>query len=104
MVAAWAASNMLTPGICASMGAEMEAAERGSGSVAVGGGGDTVSALNHAGVSDDMTYVELSQLKLTSKATKTRPALRLSVDGARLRGIWPLARPALWPPHGLTCQ
>ena len=25
--------------------------------VAVGGGGDTVSALNHAGVSDDMTFV-----------------------------------------------
>ena len=26
MVAAWAASSMLTPGICARMGAEMEAA------------------------------------------------------------------------------
>ena len=25
--------------------------------VAVGGGGDTVSALNHAGVADDMTFV-----------------------------------------------
>jgi phosphoglycerate kinase len=25
--------------------------------VAVGGGGDTVSALNHAGVVDDMTFV-----------------------------------------------
>lgn len=45
-------------------------------------------------VSDDMTYVELSQLKLTSRGTKTRPALRLAVEGARLRGLWPLARPA----------
>jgi hypothetical protein len=43
-------------------------------------------------VSDDLTYIELVKLRLTSPASGGRPALKLAVEGAKLRGVWPLAR------------
>jgi hypothetical protein len=44
-------------------------------------------------VSEDMTYVDFAQLKVSSAASKDRPLVRLTVDSAKLRGFWSLARP-----------
>ena len=45
-------------------------------------------------VSDDLTFFELVELRLAAPAAKGRPSLRLAVTAARIRGAWPLARPA----------
>lgn len=44
-------------------------------------------------VNEDMTFAEFEMLTLSSPAVKGRPALRLSVEGAKVRGFWSLARP-----------
>jgi hypothetical protein len=54
--------------------------------------GASYSASN-INVSDDLTYIELIKLRLSSPAAGGRPALKLAVEGAKLRGVWPLARP-----------
>ncbi|MGC4066887.1 MAG: hypothetical protein QM784_20070 [Polyangiaceae bacterium] len=54
--------------------------------------GASYSASN-INVSDDLTYIELVKLRLSSPAAGGRPALKLAVEGAKLRGVWPLARP-----------
>jgi hypothetical protein len=44
-------------------------------------------------VSEDMTYVELNRLEVSTPAVQGRPAVRLTVEGAKLRGFFSLARP-----------
>lgn len=54
--------------------------------VSVAGGGDTVAALNHAGVADDFTYVSTRRRRLPGVDGRQAAARRRCVEALRLRG------------------
>jgi hypothetical protein len=54
-------------------------------------------------VSEDLTYVELSSLKLTSPSATGQPALRVTVEGAKVHGFWALARSVRLGEWGRAC-